>query len=70
MVSIVPDAEKVHTAGDLAKALGKVRLTAKEAKAWRRDLKKAREGLTPQPDKWAIALDADGSRGLKVIEPK
>lgn len=49
---IVPDGEKVHTAGDLAEALGKVRLTADEAKAWRSDLRRAHKALKPPTDKW------------------
>jgi antitoxin (DNA-binding transcriptional repressor) of toxin-antitoxin stability system len=49
---LVPDGEKTYTAGDLAEALGKVELSADDAKAWSRDLRKARKGLKPQPDKW------------------
>lgn len=49
---LVPDGEKVHTAGDLAKALSKVELTTEEFKAWGRDLRKARKALKPQADKW------------------
>jgi prevent-host-death family protein len=49
---LVPDKEKVFSAGELAQALGKVQLTADEAKMWRRDLRKARKTLTPPTDKW------------------
>jgi prevent-host-death family protein len=49
---LVPDGEKVFLAGDLAEALGKVRLTADEAKAWRGELRKARKILKPPVDKW------------------
>ena len=49
---LVPDGEKVCLAGDLADALGKVHLTAAEAKAWRHDLGKARKALLPPVDKW------------------
>lgn len=49
---LVPDGEKVSTAGDLAEALRKVELSADEAKAWRRDLRKARKALKPQANKW------------------
>jgi antitoxin (DNA-binding transcriptional repressor) of toxin-antitoxin stability system len=49
---LVPDGEKIYLAGDLAEALGKVHLSADEAKAWRRDLQKARKALKPPIDKW------------------
>jgi antitoxin (DNA-binding transcriptional repressor) of toxin-antitoxin stability system len=49
---LVPDGEKIHTAGDLAKALSKVELSEEEAKAWNRDLRRARKALKLQPDKW------------------
>jgi len=49
---LVPDGEKVSTAGDLAEALRKVELSADEARAWRRDLRKARKSLRPQVNKW------------------
>lgn len=49
---LVPDGEKVFLAGDLAKALSKVELSAGEAKAWSRDLRKARKALKPQVGKW------------------
>jgi antitoxin (DNA-binding transcriptional repressor) of toxin-antitoxin stability system len=49
---LVPDGEKVCTAGDLAEALSKVDLSTDEAKAWSRDLRKARKALKPQADKW------------------
>jgi len=49
---LVPDGEKVCTAADLAKALSKVDLTPQEARAWHRDLRKARKALKAQPNKW------------------
>ncbi len=49
---LVPDGEKVHTAGDLAKALSEVELSPEEFKAWNRDLREARKALKPQADKW------------------
>ena len=49
---LVPDGEKVYLAGDLAEALDKVHLSADEAKAWRRDLRKGRKALKPPIDKW------------------
>lgn len=42
---------KVCTAGDLAKALEKTRLTESEAKVWRRDIREARRRLLPVKDK-------------------
>jgi hypothetical protein len=41
------DKEKVCTSRDLAKALAKAKLSDEEAKAWRRDLHKARKTLKP-----------------------
>jgi hypothetical protein len=41
----VSKAEKVCTGRDLARALAKTKLSEAEAKAWRRDLKKARKTL-------------------------
>jgi antitoxin (DNA-binding transcriptional repressor) of toxin-antitoxin stability system len=49
---LVPDGEKAFLAGDLAKALGKVELSADQFKAWNHDLKRARKALKPQADKW------------------
>ena len=49
---LAPDREKVCTGRDLAEALGKVHLSADEAKAWRDDLRKARKGLKPPRDLW------------------
>jgi antitoxin (DNA-binding transcriptional repressor) of toxin-antitoxin stability system len=51
---LVPDDEKVCCGRDLARALSKARLPEDEAKAWRRDLRAARDVV----------------KGLKVIEPK
>lgn len=49
---LVPDGEKVCMGRDLAEALSRVELSADEARAWSRDLKKARKSLKPQADKW------------------
>jgi antitoxin (DNA-binding transcriptional repressor) of toxin-antitoxin stability system len=49
---IVPDSEKVCTGRDLAVALAGARLSTEEARAWDRDLRSARAGLKPLPDKW------------------
>ena len=49
---LVPDGKKVCTGRDLAEALGKVHLSEEEAKAWRRDLRKARRALKPPVDHW------------------
>jgi prevent-host-death family protein len=48
---LVPEDKKVCTGRDLARALRRVELSTEEAVAWNRDLKKARKGLRPQPDK-------------------
>jgi prevent-host-death family protein len=49
---LVPEKEKICLGRNLAKVLRKVDLPRDEAVAWNRDLKKARKGLKPQPDKW------------------
>lgn len=49
---IVPDSEKVCTGNEFAEALGKVQLSSEEAKAWRRDLRRARKVLKSPVDKW------------------
>jgi prevent-host-death family protein len=48
---LVPEDKKVCTGRDLARALRRVDLSTEEAVAWNRDMKKARKGLRPQPDK-------------------
>ena len=47
-----PADEKVCTGKDLAEALAKARLSEKEARAWRRDMRNARRRLKPPIDKW------------------
>jgi hypothetical protein len=37
---------------DLAEALAAARLSEKDAKAWRRDMREARRRLNPPADKW------------------
>ena len=49
---IVPEAQKDSTGRSIAEALAKVRLSAEESAAWRRDLEEARRNLIPQKDKW------------------
>jgi antitoxin (DNA-binding transcriptional repressor) of toxin-antitoxin stability system len=49
---LTPDDEKVCTGRDLAEALEKAHLTKSEAKAWRRDLRRARKMLKTPVDKW------------------
>jgi predicted transcriptional regulator len=46
------EARKIVTGRELAKVLAKASLSEDEAKAWRRDLRAAREKLKPQADKW------------------
>jgi antitoxin (DNA-binding transcriptional repressor) of toxin-antitoxin stability system len=53
---LVPDQEKVFTAGDLAEALSKIHLTADEARGWRRDLRRGHKMLKPRP------IDGDDCR--------
>lgn len=49
---LIPDGEKNCMGRDLASALANVDLTHEEAKAWHRDLQKARRHLKPLPDRW------------------
>jgi len=49
---LVPDNEKVCTGRDLAEALAKISLPESEARAWRRDLHRARRKLKAPVDKW------------------
>jgi antitoxin (DNA-binding transcriptional repressor) of toxin-antitoxin stability system len=49
---LTPDEEKVCTGRDLAEALDKADLPEDEAKAWRRDLQRARRSLKTPVDKW------------------
>lgn len=44
--------EKVCTGKELAEALAKARLSEKEARAWRKDMRNARRRLKPPFDKW------------------
>jgi antitoxin (DNA-binding transcriptional repressor) of toxin-antitoxin stability system len=52
LARLIPDGEKVCTGKQLAEALEEVKLTSEEAKAWQKDLSKARKILKPTPDKW------------------
>ena len=49
---LVPDREKVCYGRDLAKAWENIKLSADEARAWRRDLRAGRRTLKPPVDKW------------------
>lgn len=49
---IIPDQEKPPTGRELAAAMSKVKLSPANAKAWQRDLKRARKMLTSPVNKW------------------
>lgn len=49
---LVPENERVCLGRDLAEALAETALPADEAKAWRRDLHRARKTLKAPADKW------------------
>ena len=49
---LAPNNEKRCTGRDLAEALARVELSAREASAWHRDLVTARETLQTPADKW------------------
>jgi prevent-host-death family protein len=49
---LVPEREKVCLGRDLAEALAGLELSPKNAKAWRRDLQRARKILKPPVDRW------------------
>ena len=49
---LVPDKEKACRGRDLAKVLAQSRLPAAEARAWSRDLQRARKKLPTPPNKW------------------
>jgi antitoxin (DNA-binding transcriptional repressor) of toxin-antitoxin stability system len=48
---LVPEPQKARTGRDLAAALSKVESTGEDSRAWREDLRKAREMLLPVEDK-------------------
>jgi prevent-host-death family protein len=52
LARLVPERGKVCTGKELADILSRVKLTREEAKAWRRDLAKARKMLKAPTDKW------------------
>jgi antitoxin (DNA-binding transcriptional repressor) of toxin-antitoxin stability system len=52
VAQLVPDGEKVCLGHDLAKILRGVELPVDEAKAWNRDLRRARKILKPPADRW------------------
>lgn len=52
VAQIIPAKEKVCTGKELAEVLAKVRLSKREARAWRGDLKAARRQLKAPVDKW------------------
>ena len=49
---LAPENEKVCLGSDLAEVLAGSRLSADEAKAWRRDLHRSRKILKAPADKW------------------
>jgi prevent-host-death family protein len=49
---LVPEEERVCRGRDLAEALGSMKLSREEIKAWRRDLRNARRFLKPPSDRW------------------
>jgi prevent-host-death family protein len=49
---IVPHESKTCTARELAEALREIKLSTENAKAWHRDLRKARKILKAPEDKW------------------
>jgi len=49
---LVPDGEKVCSAQQMAEALAKVELPPDEARAWYRDLRRARKILKPPINRW------------------
>ncbi|HZR16905.1 MAG TPA: hypothetical protein VFE51_06215 [Verrucomicrobiae bacterium] len=49
---LVPDGRKLCTGRDLAEALAKADLPAREAAAWHRDMQTARKTLKPPGGKW------------------
>lgn len=49
---LVPDTEKVCNGRDLADALDKLELPENEARAWGRDLRKARRALKAPTQRW------------------
>ncbi|HEX8817429.1 MAG TPA: hypothetical protein VF753_18180 [Terriglobales bacterium] len=50
---IVPDGGKICDATALAQAVKKSPLDSKEAKAWRREARAARQSVKPPADKWS-----------------
>ena len=49
---LAPERERVCLGRDLAEVLAESRLSADEARAWRRDLRRARKTLKPPAHKW------------------
>ncbi len=49
---IVPDSEKVCTGRELAAAVAAAKWSPEEARAWNRDIQRARKNLEPVADKW------------------
>lgn len=49
---LVPDGEMTCTGRDLAEALTGLELSPENAKAWRKDLQRARKILKPPVDRW------------------
>ncbi len=49
---LAPASEKVCLGRDLAEVLAETELSTSEAKAWRRDLRTARQTIKPPVNKW------------------
>ena len=49
---LVPERQKVCNGQDLAEAIGKVELSAQEARAWLKDMASSRKRLFAPRDKW------------------
>ena len=52
MARIIPDGQNRCTGRDLAKALSGVELSSENARAWQRDLRRARRILKAPVDRW------------------
>lgn len=52
LARLVPERKKVCTGKELADILSRVKLSREEARAWRKDLAKARKMFKDPTDKW------------------
>ena len=60
VAQLVPAPEKVCTGRQLAKALRRTKLSPAGARAWRKDLAKARKILKGLTDKWQLGAGEVG----------